>query len=85
MGWCRGRGCRGCVVGAVSKATSSWKGGGRARRAVGPEPWWAVVDSSTEDGVGGAVKLEEALRAFAVEVDGAEGDGQLRWQMSWGI
>ena len=41
--------------------------------------WWAVIDSSTEDGVGGAlaVELEKALRAFAVtvEVDGAEGDG----------
>ena len=36
-----------------------------------------VVDSSTEDGVDGAVELEEALRPFVVvvEVDGAEGDG----------
>ena len=48
---------------------------GRARKAAEPEPWWAVIDSSTEDSVGGAVDLEEALQAFAmsVEVDGLEG------------
>ena len=33
----------------------------RTRRAAEPEPWWAVLDSSTEEGVGGAVKMGEAL------------------------
>ena len=38
-----------------------------------------MVDSSTEDGVGGAVELEEAPEAFAisVEVAGLGEDGQL--------
>ena len=44
-----------------------------------PEPWWTILDSSTEEGVGGAVELGEALEAFAmsVEVAGLRGDGQL--------
>ena len=32
---------------AEAEAASSWRGGDRARRAVGPELWRAVVDSST--------------------------------------
>ena len=66
-------------AGAGSGNANRWRDGGRAWRAAEPEPSWAVVGSSTADGVGGAVELEEALRAFvaAVEVDGAEGDGQL--------
>ena len=34
----------------------------RARRAAEPEPWWAVLDSSTEEGVDGAVGLEVSWR-----------------------
>ena len=38
-----------------------------------------MIDSSTKDGVGGAVELEEALEAFAMSVGvaGLEWDGQL--------
>ena len=52
----------------------------RARRAAEPEPWWAVLDSSTEEGVDGAVELEEALKAvsMSVEVAGLRGDDQLQ-------
>ena len=47
--------------------------------AAEPEPWWEVVDNGTTDGVSRAMCLGETLRAFAanVEVDGAEGGGQL--------
>ena len=50
-------------------AASSWRDADRARRAAEPEPWWAVLNSSTEDGVGGAVELGEALEAFAMSVE----------------
>jgi hypothetical protein len=61
-------------TGAEAEVANSCRGGGKARRAVGPEPWWAVVDSSTVNGVSGAMELGEALRAFVVTVgvDGAE-------------
>ena len=54
-------------------------GAAEARRAVEPEPWWAVLDSSTEEGEDPPVMLLEALVAFAmsVEVAGLRGDGQL--------
>ena len=58
-------------AGVEAGAVSSWRDVGRAKRAAEPEPWWAVIDSSTKDGVGGAVELEEALRAFAVTVHGS--------------
>ena len=50
-----------------------------AKRAVEPEPWWAVLDSSTEGGEDPTVILLEALVAFAMLVDvaGLRGDGQL--------
>ena len=45
----------------------------------GEECWWVVLDSSTEETMDGSVRLEEALKAFAmsVEVAGLRGDGQL--------
>ena len=45
----------------------------------GEECWWVVLGSSTEEAVDGPVRLEEALKAFAmsVEVAGLSGDGQL--------
>ena len=51
----------------------------RAGVASTPKPWWVVVDSGTEEGVGRMVELGDALQAFAatVEVDGAGGYGQL--------
>ena len=76
----------GTVVGAgAAKTVAATVGGARAddavraRRADEPEPWWAVLDSSTKEGVDGAVEPEEALEAFAmsVEVAGLRGDGQL--------
>ena len=30
------------AAGAKAEATSSWRDGGKARRAVEPEPWWAA-------------------------------------------
>ena len=47
----------------------------RAKRAAGPEPWWAVLDSNTEDGVGGAVELGEAAGL----------EGTVNWLLSWGM
>jgi len=41
----------------------------RARRAPEPEPWWAALDNSTTEGVGGAVELGKALEAFAMSVE----------------
>ena len=38
---------------AEAGAASSWRDADRVRRAAEPEPWWAVIDSSTKDGVGG--------------------------------
>ena len=54
---------------AEAGAPSSWKDAGRARSAAEPEPWWEVIDSSTEDGVGGEVELGEALEAVAMSVE----------------
>ena len=68
----------GAVGGAEAEAGAAVAGAASSWRDAEPEPWWAVIDSSTEDGVGGAVELEEVLGAFAmaVEVAGAEGNGR---------
>ena len=57
--------------------------GGSAVVAAVYEPWWEVVDSGTSEGNVRAVWLEEALEVFSVivEVDGAEGDGQLSTEL----
>ena len=41
------------------------------------------MDSGTTEGIGRAMWLEEALEVFSVivEVDGAEGDGQLSTEL----
>ena len=45
--------------------------------------WWEVIYGNTVEGAGRAVELGVALQAFAeaVEVDGANGDGQLAKQL----
>ena len=47
------------------------------------ESWWEVIYGNTVEGVGRAMKLDMALHAFAatVEVDGANGGGQLAKQL----
>ena len=67
------------VASAAAGDCARADGTNRARRAAEPEPWWAVLDSGTEEGMGAVVELGEALEAFAlsVEVAGLEGDGQL--------
>ena len=46
-------------------------------------PWWEVLNSGTAEGISRAVWLGEALEVFSVivEVDGAEGDGQLSTEL----
>ena len=68
------------VEAAVARADGGARAAGaaEARRAVEHEPWWAVLDSSTEEGEDPSVMLLEALVAFAmsVEVAGLRGNGQ---------
>ena len=54
---------------AVAEGCARVDDADRARRDAEPEPWWAVLDSSTKEGVGGAVELGKALEAFAMSVE----------------
>ena len=67
------------VAGAGDCARADDAASGRARRAAEPEPWWAVLDSSTEEGVeqwnwGGHSRPLLCLWRW---LHGLRGDGQL--------